>query len=495
MRFVTLLTGATLIVFTGALAVHSAESINVDSRLGLFVDDYLIESVVGLTRTLHAPQRQELAIKFDKPWEGGACGYVTVLEDGDIYRMYYRAQDVVGSYDDFPNCYGPEVTGYAESRDGVHWTKPDLNLFRGEFTSRYGKKFTVPENNNIVWIGTGRLIHSVHNFSPFKDTNPDCNPEARYKAFGRVFDPEDGWLGFQSPDGIHWSLIQEDAIISGKGRSDTHPAIFWDASRKRYIEYHRGDMRGGIRDIITSTSKDFLHWTEPVYINTGNSPVEHLYSPKVLPYSRAPHIYLAFPMRLVTGRVWVEDHPEHEISDAVFMSSRNGVHFDRSFLEAWIRPGLDPGHKSWIHGNTEPAWGLLQTGPAELSVYWIECFGQLDSIAELRRGTLRLDGFVSMHAGYAGGEFVTKPLVFDGRELAINFSTSAAGSVRVEIQDAKGKPIEGYRLADGSVIYGDAIEQIVSWKGGSNLNDLAGKPIRLRFVLRDADLYSMRFVQ
>lgn len=189
----------------------------------------------------------------------------------------------------------------------------------------------------------------------------------------------------------------------------------------------------------------------------------------------------------------VVQHHEHEISDAVFMSSRDGVHFDRRFMEAWIRPGPDPERKSWIHGNTEPVLGILETAPGELSVYWIENVGQLGTAAQLRRGTLRTDGFVSVHADYTGGELVTKPITFEGKELVMNFSTSAVGSVRVEIQNSEGKPLEGFTLADAPPIYGDAIEQAVCWKGGSDVSKLAGKSVRLRFVMKDADLYALRF--
>jgi len=162
-----------------------------------------------------------------------------------------------------------------------------------------------------------------------------------------------------------------------------------------------------------------------------------------------------------------------------------------SFMEAWIRPGLDV--KSWVHCGVTMAWGLLQTGPEELSVYWLQNYYQPDRISYLQRGTLRPDGFVSMNAPYAGGEFTTKPLRFQGKELTINFSTSAVGSVRVEIQDVDGKPIDGYGLQQCPEIYGDRIEHVVAWKGGSDLSALAGKPVRLRFVMKDSDLYSVRF--
>ena len=88
---------------------------------------------------------------------------------------------------------------------------------------------------------------------------------------------------------------------------------------------------------------------------------------------------------------------------------------------------------------------------------------------------------------------LTRPIVFEGKQLAINFSTSAAGSVRVEIQDTDGKPIPGFTLADSPETFGDQIERVVTWKDDPELNKLAGQPIRLRFVLADADLYSMRF--
>src|SRR5206468_3684922 len=115
--------------------------------------------------------------------------------------------------------------------------------------------------------------------------------------------------------------------------------------------------------------------------------------------------------------------------------------------------------------------------------------------AYLARYALRLDGFASVNAPYGGGEMVTKPLRFTGRVLEINYSTSAAGSIRVEIQDAQGKAIPGFSLAECSEIIGDEIAGVVSWKGGSDLAGLAGQTIRLRFVMKDADLFSLRFLR
>ena len=508
-----------LALATSGPASAQAEVRDLGSRLELFVDDYLVESMSGVTRELHSPERKGPVMIFDRPWEGGATCYITVFQDGDLYRMYYRGQPLLGQYGDsawtqgdWNAICGPEVTCYAESRDGIHWTRPELRLFEGEFVDRYGKKFTLTAPNNVIWVGQGPLLHSTHNFTPFKDTNPACPPEARYKAIARwlnspdpsppqpdatgyLWPPGAGLVAFQSADGIHWSLMQEERIIK-KTETDSQNVAFWDPVRGCYVCYTRVWRKEGWtwRSIATLTSEDFLHWSDPpVWLDYGGAPDEHMYTCNILPYFRAPHIYLGLIMRLVGGRMWVQQHPEHEISDGVLMSSRDGVHFDRSFMEGWIRPGLDPQRESWIHCNTMPAWGLLETAPDELSVYWIDHYGQPGSIAQLQRGTLRLDGFVSMHAKYAGGEFTTKPLTFAGRELVMNFSTSAVGSVRVEIQDQAGVPLPGFALADCPEIYGDAIEQAVKWQAGSDVSALAGQVVRLRFVIKDVDLYSIRF--
>ncbi len=98
-----------------------------------------------------------------------------------------------------------------------------------------------------------------------------------------------------------------------------------------------------------------------------------------------------------------------------------------------------------------------------------------------------------MNAPLAGGEFITKPLVFSGKELEINYSTSAAGQIRVELQNAEGQPLPGFTLDESEPIYGDHIARVVTWKPSPELSAQAGKPVRLRFEMSDADLYSLRF--
>ncbi len=126
-----------------------------------------------------------------------------------------------------------------------------------------------------------------------------------------------------------------------------------------------------------------------------------------------------------------------------------------------------------------------------MSFYVNRHYGQAS--AHLSRYKLRLDGLASLHAPYRGAEMTTKVLRFAGHRLELNYSTSAAGSIRVEVQQADGSPVRGFALADCREIIGDRIERDVEWIAGHDLASLAGKPVRLRFQLKDADLFAIRF--
>lgn len=158
-------------------------------------------------------------------------------------------------------------------------------------------------------------------------------------------------------------------------------------------------------------------------------------------------------------------------------------------MEAFLRPGLDP--DNWTDRNMYVGPRVTPTGSDEMSIYYMEHYRHPS--VRIRRASLRTDGFVSVHARYDGGELLTKPLTFGGEALVLNYATSAVGCVRVEIQDAEGRPIPGYSLAEACEIYGDEVERVVSWKDGADVRRLAGRPVRLRFALKDADLFSMRF--
>jgi len=460
---------ACVLTCLACVVAPAAEPIAIGSRLEPLVDDFLIDTMSSARLVLNRPTPREVAIVHDAPWEGCTCCYHTVFQDGDIYRMYYR-----GCHHGTPRKGGPQQKYcYAESRDGIHWTKPKLGLF----------EWAGSKENNIILVGLGE-----HNFAPFKDSNPACKPDEKYKALGSG---KGGLVAFTSPDGIHWKLTSDKPVIT-KGAFDSQNQAFWDDTRGCYVEFHRG-FKDGVRDIMTCTSTDFSKWTDPVWLEYPGAPKEHLYTNQITPYYRAPHILMGFPKRFMPKRRTWDTRPG--LSDGVFMTSRDGHAFHR-WGEALIRPGLQK--ERWVNRNNMAARGIVVTKssiagtPDELSIYSTEGYYQGED-CKLRRYTVRIDGFVSVQAPLAGGQFVTKPITFEGKELLLNFSTSAAGSIRVEVQGADGKPIKGFALADCADIFGDTIQRVVTWKGGSDVGKLAGKPVRLRFELKDADLYSIRF--
>ncbi|MFT5093656.1 MAG: hypothetical protein ACI93T_002485 [Porticoccaceae bacterium] len=363
----------------------------------------------------------------------------------------------------------PSVIATLESPDGKSWERPDLGLF----------EFRGSKKNNIIW--TNERSRMAHMFAPFKDTRPDVPDNERYKAVAGS-----PIHALASPDGIHWRLLSDKPVVTGTN-FDSLNLAFWDTQREHYRLYCRHRLEGNVRFIGTATSKDFLNWSERQPIDVGDTPIEHLYTNGTLPYFRAPHIYLSLAKRFMPDRNRVNEG----VSDAVLMSSRNGVHFNRTFMEAWIRPG--PTSDNWRARSNMPAWGILQTGPEELSVYYSQGYGTYTS--QLRRGTLRLDGFASLSGSYAGGEMTTKPIRFRGNRLVLNYATSAAGSVRVEIQDRDGRPIPGWSLNDATELYGDSTAEAYVWKSKQDVASLAGRVVRLRLVLKDADVYSLRFAQ
>lgn len=454
------------------------------SQRELFVDSYLIEILSDLEQRMHVPVNQGKVLDFDNPWEGNFSGYTTVIKDGNTYRLYYRGVREAGN-----DGNEQEVTCYAESADGVHWIKPSLGIYEINGTL---------ENNVIL----ANLAPASHNFSPFLDTNPQAKPSERFKAVAGT--DKSGLIAFVSSDGIHWSKKQEKAVFT-QGVFDSQNSAFWSESEKQYVCYFRIWSDGGFtqykgyRSVGRTTSKDFINWSEPVAMTFGEGPLEHLYTQQTAPYYRAPQIYLAIGARFLPNRQVVSDeqaqllgvNPKYykDCSDAFIMSTRGGNIYERTFRESFIRPGI--GLENWVSRSNYPALNVVETSPTEISIYVNENYAQPS--AHLKRYTLRIDGFASLRAGMKGGYAVTKPFIFDGNKLEFNFSTSAAGEIRVEIQDSNGIPIPGFTADDFDLLIGNEIRRVVTWNGSSEVGSLTGKAIRLKIYLKDADLYSLKF--
>lgn len=495
-------------------AANAADVLDVGSRRELFADGALLEKLSGKAELqLHHPTPKEIAITHNAPWEGSGSGYHSIFKDGDRYRMYYKAWQLDVSDQGVKTNAHPLFCCYAESTDGIRWEKPTLGLH----------EFNGSKDNNIV-LASGMLdglkIDAGHP-AIFKDENPNAPADARYKAIVRSESPK-GLHALKSPDGLHWSGMTTAPVIT-EGAFDSQNLAFWDSARGEYRAYWRIFTAGvtdeknwkpaGIRAIRTATSKDFLTWSKPVDVKYVDSPPEQLYTSQVKPYFRAPQLLIGFPTRY-TERTWTDSMralPEREhrewrskasqrygtaITEALFMAGRDGVTFKR-WNEAFLRPGIER-EGTWNYGQQYIGWQVVQTksdlpgAPDELSLYATESYWTGNSSA-LRRYTLRLDGFVSAQAPLSGGELLTKPIKFSGQQLALNFSSSAAGGVRVEIQSADGSAIPGFTLDDCDPQFGDAIERVVTWKNGGDVSSLAGKSVRLRFELKDADVFAVQF--
>jgi len=477
-------------------SIASAEVTSIGSRRELFVDKLLIDQMQGATLRLHHPEEAGIAVKFDQPWEGRFSAYITVIhnDEANKFQMYYRGNA------GFKDGTSGEVTCYAESTDGKNWVKPKLGLH----------EINGSKDNNIM---LANLAPYTHNFAPFIDKRPGVPKEQRYKALAGLGGKSGGLSAFVSADGLHWQKMQDAAVIT-KGAFDSQNVSFWSEAEQCYVAYFRVFTAGiideknwkpkGVRWVSRATSKDFLTWTDAVQMTCDQPLVDHIYISQTNPYFNAPHLYISTAARFMPGKDVLDDQAKKylaedtkaypalikDCSEAVLMTSRAGTTaYNRSFMEGFVRPGLH--FRNWTSRSNYPACGVVQTGKSEMSLYVERHYGQ--STALLQRFTLRLDGFASLHADYAGGEMTTKPFTFTGKALHLNLSTGAAGTVAVEIQDAEGKPLPGFTLDDCKAISYDDIDRVIAWKAGSDVSALAGKPVRLRWILKDADVFSFRF--
>ncbi|MCA9028088.1 MAG: hypothetical protein KDA86_22960 [Planctomycetaceae bacterium] len=491
----------------GRLALaQPKEVINLGSRRELFIDEYLIGEMQDVELLVHQPMREEIALTFDKPWEGNGCGYFTVLHDAQeaVYRMYYHAWQIPTGVEGG----GPLTIAYCESKDGIHWSRPSLGLC----------EFNGSNDNNILLdkLADGG---SCHDFSPFIDANPDAEPEGRYKAVGAGFDVAKGIRAFQSPDGIHWTPMSDEPVFTD-GAFDTQNIAFWSPTEQQYVLYYRVFSEGGYegtREVNRATSPDLIHWTDEGKISfpagEGPQPLAQYYTNQIMPYLRAPHLSIGFPARYVDRGMTESTKllPEWDlrdkrttvalrygtaITDSVYITSRDGMNFRQS-NDVFLPPGLRTRH-NWSYGDNYIAWHVVETdstkddAPRELSLYATESYFT-GRQSRLRRYSLRVDGFASIHAKSQQGEFTTKPLTFTGDELSLNAATSAAGFIKVEIASADGTPLPGYTLDDCDIIYGDTLDRRITWNGNTSLKSLNGQPVVLRMTMSEADVYSLKF--
>jgi len=372
--------------------------------------------------------------------------------------------------------------------------------------------------------------------SVFRDENPNCPPSQRFKSWSKFYSTPGTLRGenriWYSADGLHWKLF--DNPPTSLRKADTQPSWFWDSRIGRYIGYSREwvDISSGqtIRMVGYNESDDMLKWgnfalalkpddldgnphriqrilastdmqrgaqhgTEDVSPTGGRMDI---YDPGIFKYSEAQDTYISiFPAFYHLTRKG--EHSWPDTADLQLAVSRDARNFTRiggrqpflrlgpsgSFCSKWVWPLLQPvrmGDELWLY-----FWATNQDHSS-----------QLDPAAEklestISRAVMRLDGFVSADASYGGGSLTTPLLSFDGSRLELNLDTSAGGELRVELRDSLGAPIPGFSVADADILNGNNVRMPVSWKGSQDVSKLAGKAVRLHFVMKDCRLYAFQF--
>ena len=482
------------------------EILNIGSRREVCWDELLMEQVEGVRVQMHRPEIRNKVMEFDMPWEGNISGYFQVLNDNNHVRMYYRGAQLDLDEDGEVIPRPKYLFCYAESKDGKSFYRPKLNIL----------PFWGQTDNNII------LDDNPDNFFVFRDDNPACPPEEKYKALRGCGDQE--LFLYVSPDGVHFT---KSRVLADDGAYDSLNICCWSAKEQKYYLFYRGvhgahavngkwnddigDLMHNklIRDIRVRTSTDFVHWDEPRQIRFDPERDEsELYTNQVQQYYRAKHMFIGFPNRYVDRYQDAQNYPRlpdwpHRqklitrwgrsgtaITDSIVMTSRDGDTFRRTD-EAFVTAGPET-DSNWYYGSASICYGMVETesdypgAPREISLY-IQHDYRVNPV-KLYRYVIRLDGFFSWRCDYTPGKVVTKPFCFDGDRLSLNFATSAAGYVRIRMLDADGNPIEGY---DSGNLFGDSVDRTVDFR--RPVEALAGKTVRMEISMKDADLYAFRF--
>ncbi len=499
--------------------------IDIESRRECFFDTFLIDEIkTTAERRLHKPVRGEVLLTMDKPWEARyTTMFSTVFADGK-WRMYYTT--VVPPKEKFV-CY-------AESVDGEHWVRPNLGMI--DF---HGSK----ENNIIFDLETVKQFdfNGFDNLSVFYDENPACPADEKYKMTC-------WWMGHAalialfSADGIHFN---KSRFMTDDGEFDSQNRAFFSEVHGKYFSFFRGEHEpenesiGPIdfsytdkdasalydpetfilrapgkgtyrmmRDVRVMESEDFVHWSKPQLIEATGKPFQ-LYNNVIFPYPRAPHLFIGFPLRYVERKAWTKNYDELcgredrlermkvmarfglAVSDGLFMCSRDGYRFEK-YDEALLPPPPE-NPEAFVYGDGTAFPALIEIPsktPGADNEYMLilrESFRAPEgSYNKLVKYTIRLDGFVSLHAGGEEKTVVTKEFIYDGDALFANIATSARGSAYFTLCHGD----EEYTSVE---VFGNAVHKRIRFEDDNAVTRLCGKPVTLKVALYDADLYAIKF--
>jgi len=498
--------------------------IRIGSGRQVFIDKTFLSEAKNVDLCVHPPRKTgEMNIKPEHEWEKGGIGpYSSFLHDGETYHAWYHAMDTI----QWDSGHGRGSVCYARSKDGVHWHKPMVGLI----------EYNGNRQNNIV-MGHGATGVTLGQDGGMVFLDPNAPPDQRFRMAVRfgVKSERGGMHLFSSGDGVHWKPTHSSVVYALPDEKSSHldsqNVIFWDDRIHKYVayvRYNRPKERGRARTIARGES-DHLGDFPPVQdmqvvlqpdendLMENGTPMVDFYMSAAVKYPWANHAYYMFPTAYYhyTGMLpeFTRECPANAGPlDSQFAASRDGIKWERYDRRPFVPLGMK-GEFDW--GCARVVWGLLpDTTGREMFIYyrggdWLHGWdrdernkriltekglGASQNIAVLSRAVSRRDGFISVRAAYTGGEFTTPPLVFEGNRLMINIDTSATGLARVGILDPAGKPVEGHSVADCDLIHTcNEINRTVSWRGTSDVHTLAGKPVRLKFELRNCDLYAFQF--
>jgi len=461
-----------------------------DAQRQLFADTHVIGEMFAIERSVLSPERHpgNPIMSPEMPWEGGFIDPVKVLRDTDSgqFRLWYRAWTSIRPPVERHLCY-------ATSADGISWERPELGLV----------EFHGSRANNLVQSRPD--MYFIHD-----PREPDSS--RRFKAVGR-FDTESLCAAF-SPDGLRWTEYEANPVIDKIG--DAHTLLGWDERQSAYVGYFRpyeglddpirDEYPMGFRRIGRCTSTDFIHWSpmEMVLVPDAHDPVgTQFYEMYVTPYEGV-YFSTVLVLHIDRGlRDYDQPNPEgmEQTIDVQLAFSRDGIHWTRlGDRHPWLALGPS---QSWEdrHVYAQPLLVLDD----EIRVYY-QGANVRHEIQELRlsgervegrwRGSrvglarLRRDGWVvarpEPHAAEAW--MTTKTLTISGERLWVNADAST-GSLEAEILDEGSRPLPGFERSRCVALTDDALAAPLAWRD-ADIRSLGGRPVRLRFYLNGASLYS-----
>jgi hypothetical protein len=447
----------------------------------------------GVRLQAYPAERTAPVLQPERPWEGLIFSPTVLYEDGR-YRLWYESVA--------PNAMSERALPghhnllcYAESTDGVTWTRPDYDLLAYEGHAR----------TNIVFGGELAGPHGFHGSGVFRD---DAAPVAeRYKVIYLGFiTPEEAtafaakypdasaplpdgsivWAlcGATSPDGLHWTPLPEPLCLH---MSDTANNCYYDAQRGAYVAFVRTWVMGR-RSIGRMESADFRRFPLPETIRWPGADVgatDTWYGNGKTVYPGTTDYHLLFPHRwqIADDRFYV--HLFTSPDGALWSAPPDNL----------VLPPTTPG--MWDSGAVSMGCGLVELPGGRVGGLYTGYRVPHKHPRRVPLGALgwawwprdRLVGLVADEVG----EFSTWLLDVTGDTLHLNARTAHAGAVRVEVLGADRRPLPGRTLADCDPITGDHPDAVVQWRGDARLTPDGTQPLGFHVQLARAELFSLRF--